>query len=61
MPFLDSLEEEHRRWIQYGIMLLKVLSDFKVTFVEDGKDYDGVLDGIFGEPVYRWKRKEVVE
>ena len=42
-------------------MLLKVLSDFKVTFVEDGKDYDGVLDGIFGEPVYRWKRKEVVE
>ena len=32
MPFLDSLEEEHRRWIQYGIMLLKVLSDFKVVY-----------------------------
>ena len=61
MPFLDSLEEEHRRWIQYGIMLLKVLSDFKVTFVEDGKDYDGVLNWIFGDPVCRWKRKEVVE
>ena len=38
LPFLDSLEEEHRRCIQYGIMLLKVLSDFKVTFVEDWKD-----------------------
>ena len=38
LPFLDSLEEEHRRCIQYGILLLKMLSDFKVTFVEDWKD-----------------------
>ena len=36
--FMDSLEEEHRQCIQYGIMLLKMLSDFKVTFVRDCKD-----------------------
>ena len=36
--FLDALEEEHRRCIQYGVMLLKILSDYQVTFVEDCKD-----------------------
>lgn len=38
VEFLESLEEEHRRWVQYGIMLLKMLSDFRVTFVEDWGD-----------------------
>lgn len=36
--FLDSLEDVHRLWIQYGILLLKKLGDFKVTFVTDCKD-----------------------
>lgn len=38
MEFMESLEEEHRRWIQYGIALLKILSDFQVTFVRDCGD-----------------------
>ena len=36
--FLDSLEDVRRLWIQYGILLLKKLGDFKVTFVTDCKD-----------------------
>lgn len=36
--FLDTLENDHRQCIQYGILLLKMLSDFKVTFVSDCKD-----------------------
>lgn len=35
---MESLEDEHRRWIQYGIMLLKILSDFQVTFLRDCGD-----------------------
>lgn len=35
LQFLESLEEEHRQWIQHGIMLLKILGDFNVTFVRD--------------------------
>ena len=35
VEFMESLEDEHRRWIQYGIMLLKILSDFQVTFLRD--------------------------
>lgn len=38
MEFLDSLDEDSRRAIQYGMMLLKKLSDFKVTFVREYKD-----------------------
>jgi hypothetical protein len=33
--FLGALENDHRQCIQYGILLLKMLSDFKVTFVRD--------------------------
>ena len=36
--FLASLSEEHRKKVQYGVMLLKKLSDFKVSFVEACKD-----------------------
>lgn len=36
--FLDTLENDHRQCIQYGILLLKMLSNFKVTFVRDCKD-----------------------
>ncbi len=36
--FMTSLEEGHRLWIQYGIMLLKILGDFNVTFVKDCKE-----------------------
>lgn len=38
VEFMESLEDEHRRWIQYGIMLLKILSDFQVTFLRDCGD-----------------------
>lgn len=38
MRFMESLEEEHRLWIQYGILLLKILGDFNVTFVKDLKE-----------------------
>ena len=38
VEFLASISEEHRRKVQYGVMLLKKLSDFKVTFVEACKD-----------------------
>ena len=36
--FLESLEDEHRVQIWYGLMLLKKLSDFKVTFVRDWEE-----------------------
>lgn len=36
--FLESLEDEHRVQICYGLMLLKKLSDFKVTFVRDWEE-----------------------
>ncbi len=36
--FLDLLEENHRLWIQYGYLLLKILSDFNVMFINDIKD-----------------------
>jgi len=36
--FLGQLEENHRLWIQYGYLLLKILSDFNVMFINDIKD-----------------------
>lgn len=36
--FLETLDDEHRVQIWYGLMLLKKLSDFKVTFVRDCGD-----------------------
>ena len=33
--FLESLEEGDRQQIQYGLMLLKKVSDFRLTFVRD--------------------------
>ena len=38
MRFMESLEDDHRLWIQYGIMLLKILGGFNVTFIKDCKD-----------------------
>jgi hypothetical protein len=39
LEFMASLEEdEHREWIQQGVMLLKILGDYEVTFVRDCKD-----------------------
>ena len=36
--YLATLEDEHRQQVYYGLMLLKILSDFKVTFVNYCKD-----------------------
>ena len=36
--FVDSLEDDHRVQIWYGLMLLKKLSDFNVTFVRDWEE-----------------------
>lgn len=39
LEFMAGLEEdEHREWIQQGVMLLKILGDYGVTFVRDCKD-----------------------
>ena len=35
LEFLDSMEDGARQWIQYGLMLLKKVSDFKLPFVQD--------------------------
>ena len=32
------MDEESRRSIQYGVMLLKILADYKASFVEECKD-----------------------
>ena len=36
--YLATLEDEHRQQVYYGLMLLKILSDFNVTFVNYCKD-----------------------
>ena len=33
--FIDGIDEDHRTLVWYGLMLLKKLSDFKVTFVRE--------------------------
>ena len=38
IEFLGAMDEESRRSIQYGVMLLKILADYKVSFVEECKD-----------------------
>lgn len=38
LGFMATLKEDHRQWIQYGILLLRILGDFRVTFVKDCKE-----------------------
>ncbi|MGN1221175.1 MAG: hypothetical protein ACI4TU_09560 [Candidatus Cryptobacteroides sp.] len=38
LSFMTTVKEDHRQWIQYGILLLRILGDFRVTFVKDCKE-----------------------
>ena len=52
VEFLAEVSQEHRQKVQYGVMLLKKLSDFKVTFVEACKDTIYIMTTALGWITY---------